>query len=72
MRTSVSEILNIKMEENNPEGRLKSYGKTKDQSWLMRIPGAAGLLNPALQKDHGLSLRGLCVFAKLSQVLVEV
>ena len=43
-----------------------------DQSWLMRIPGAAGLLNPALQMDHGLSLRGLWVFAKLSQVLVEV
>ena len=35
----------------------------------MRIPGAAVLLNPVLQMDHGLSLRGLWVFAKLSQVL---
>ena len=60
------------MGENKPEGRLKSQGKTKDESWLMRIPGVAGLLNPALQMDHGLSLRGLCVFAKLSLVLTEV
>jgi len=39
-------------------------------SYFCTITGAAGLLNPALQMDHGLS--GLWVFAKLSQVLVEV